>query len=99
MAIYWTTDGHGTVTPERSLANPGPAWLPRDAARPQENTRAERRQPIQPAQPVQPAQSQSQSMTRTTTARGVPFANLTTDTQKAIIWAVDRRVTTAARRP
>ena len=32
MAIYWTTDGHGTVTPEQSLANLGQARLPSDAA-------------------------------------------------------------------
>ena len=87
MAIYWTTDGH--VTPEQSLANPGHARLPSDAASPQENTRSERRQPIQP-------------MTRTTTGCGVPFVNCTTDNQKAIVWAVDwavdRRVKTAARR-
>ena len=86
MAIYWTTDGHGTVTPEESLGNPGQARLPSDAASPQENTHPERRQPRQP-------------VTRTTTRRGVPFVNLATDNQKAIIWAVDRRRTTAARRP
>ena len=92
MAIYWTTDGHGTVTPEQSLANLGQARLPSDAASPQENARSERRQPIQPRQPAQP-------MTRTTTGRGVPFVNLTTDNQKAIIWALDRRRATAPRRP
>ena len=60
MAIYWTTDGHGTVAPEQSLANLGQARLPSDAASPQENARSGRRQPIPPIQPAQP-------MTRTAT--------------------------------
>ena len=43
MAIYWTTDGHGTVTPGQSFANLGQARLPSDSASPQENAPSERK--------------------------------------------------------